>query len=182
MQSVFRPGGVIRMRQFEFHFNNNINDVVLPLAIERFGEDRMILNEKLAAFNRELVSRNKGKCLLYFAYSVPRAAAKLFYCSRVLQLLCPTLLVLFVVRRWICRQPRAVAASPKDRGLLRAAFWIAVLFYFAKTTLVILALMATSRRYVLPAGVFVPALVALLIVRELELIYTARQSHTRGVS
>jgi len=173
MRSVFLGGGVVRMRQWELRFNDNIYQVVFPVACRRYGEDRMVLNEKLSRFNRELILHNKGKCLLYFVYSYPRSAAKLFYCSWILQVLCPMLLVLFPVRLWICRgrAPATTAdGKPERRRVLQMVFWTTLLFYLAKSTLIFLSFTAASRRYILPAGVFVPSLVALLILRELELI------------
>ena len=173
MRSVFPGGGVVHMRQWELRFNDNLNQIVFPVAVRHYGENRMVLNKKLSRFNRELMLHNKGKCLLYFVYSYPRSAAKLFYCSWILQVLCPMLLVLFLVRLWIYRgRPTVPTADkkPERRRVLQMVFWTALLFYLASSTLVFLSFTAASRRYILPAGVFVPSLVALLILRELELI------------
>ena len=182
MQSVFLGGAVVRMRQWELRFNDNIYQVVFPVACRRYGEDRMVLNEKLTRFNRELMLHNKAKCLLYFIYSYPRSVAKLFYCSWIRQVLCPMLLILFAVRLWIYRgrpTPTTPDGKPARRRALQMLFCTALLFYLAKSTLVFLSFTAASRRYMLPAGVFVPSLVALLILRELELI-AARCKGNRG--
>lgn len=176
-QSVFRGGGVIKLRQWELRYCDNINEVVMPLAVRHFGPQQVTLNRELADFSLEVIGLRKGRYLLFLAYSFPRALAKVVYCGRAVQALGALAAVLLAVRvlRFGRRSPAETASeNSAQRGVKLAVFWLAALFLITKTWLVILVVPSISR-HMLPAAVFVPSVLAILVWQELERIRPARR-------
>ena len=92
-----------------------------------------------------------------------RALAKLVYCSWVVQAFGALAVLLTAVRVWKLRRRSPAETAPRDsadRKARLAVFWLAALFLSAKTWVVILVVPSISR-HMLPAGVFVPPLLAI---------------------
>ncbi len=172
IQSVFRGGGVIKLRQWELLYNNNVHRVACRAACRLYGDDRVIVNRRLSDFSKTVIRLNKGKYFLFLIYSLPRAVLRLVYCGWAVKLFGALAALLFAARVCMFRR-RSLEADreehPEDRSLFFAMFWLAVLFFLAKTFLVILVVSAISR-YILPAGVFVPSVLLLWLFHEARLI------------
>ena len=173
-ESVFRGGGVIKLRQWELRYCDNIHEVVMPVADRRYGQDRITRNRELSEFSLKVISLRKAEYLLFLAYSFPRAMAKLVYCGWAVQVFGAAAVLLMAVRFWKFRHPPPAGSAPDDsadRGVKLAAFWLAALFLLANTWVIILVVPSISR-HMLPAGVFVPSALAILIWQELGKIRT----------
>jgi hypothetical protein len=169
---AFKGNGWIDLKQWETNYDIQMQQIVLPVAKRIYGDDHITWNRELASFSREVIGLRKGKYILLYVYSMPRAVAKLLYRSWALQALIPITALLFVIRRWLFRHRPGAAewqTDPRDRGVLLTVFCLAVLYFFVDIGLVLSVLFVDSR-YALPAGIFVPALFALLILRELQMI------------
>jgi len=185
LKSVFRGGGVIRIRQWELQYNDNVWRVAVPAAVERYGNQPVVINEKLSALSHAAIRRRAADYCLFVAYSLPRAVLKYFYFSWAAQILVPIGLALLAVRRYRSRREHQAAAlgdwgpeTPSGR-LLCAAGGTAASFLLAKTSLLVLVICVGSR-YLLPAGVFVPAALALWVYREARRLRANRCTEDTG--
>lgn len=175
MPNAFDGNWRIHLKQWERNYNFNIFIISKPIVRRFYGNDPVTYNREVGAFSLEVIGLRKGKYLQLYAYSCPRAVLKLFGRSLVLQVLVPLTVLLFAVRRWMFRRRRTAAiwdASPQERGVLLAVFLLAFFFFVTKIALV-LAVLFVDSRYALPAGIFVPGLFCLLILRELQMIRSA---------
>lgn len=172
---TFKSAWRIDMKQWERNYDANIQNVAIPIAIQTYGDDRVVWNRKLTAFSHVVIQRRLGKYVQIYVYSLPRAIAKLFGRSWALMMLVPVTVALFVFRRWLFRHRRLTTAwrdDPRSLGVLAAFFWLATVYLFAKIGFVLTVLFVDSR-YALPAGIFVPSLFMLIILRELRQIHFA---------
>jgi hypothetical protein len=175
MQNAFQGGFKVNMRQFEDNYSTNLFSVAIPIAQRLYGGDLVVCNRELAGFARQVIRLRPGKYLLWAAWSVPRAAAKLVYRYWFLWIAVPLLALLFLARRMLDPPPCAAGAVPaySDGGLLICMAWVAMLFFFANEGVQILSGVYGDSRYAVAAGAFVPPLLALFVLRELTLIRAA---------
>lgn len=184
LETVFRGGGVIRIRQWELQYNDNVWRAAVPAATALYGPDPREINDRLASLSNAVIRRRLGPYLLFVAYSFPRALAKYFYCSWTAQVLLVAGLALWGIRRWRARHavgepntPSVPRTSPVD-SVLPALAAAAALLLLAKATLLVLVICVGSR-YILPAGVLVPPALALWVLRAGQgLGTTGRTTHT----
>jgi len=168
LETVFRGGGVIRIRQWELQFNDNVWRAAVPAATALYGRDPRQVNDRLASLSKAVIRLRLGPYLLFVAYSFPRALAKYFFCSWTAQVLLLAGLVLWAIRRRRTRHaaggantPAVPHASPAD-AVLPALAAAAALLLLAKAALLVLVICVGSR-YILPAGVLVPPALALWV-------------------
>lgn len=172
----FQGNWRINLGQWERNCTQNIHHIAPPITASFFGRNRVHINQELAAFGREVILLRKWKYTRLFLCSWPRAVAKLLYRSHPLQLLLPATFAVFLVRRQMFRRRGIKAvwnATIEERGALLAVLWIASSLFVANIALV-LAVLFVDSRYAIPAGAFAPALVGLVLLREIDLIRQAR--------
>jgi hypothetical protein len=181
--SVFRGGWQIDIAQWErTNYNANIYRVAKPAAIRVFGDNHVVWDRELRDFSRHVISLRKWPYLQLYAYSVPRTPAKLLYRSWILQALVPMAILLAIVYRWLCRRRnKTYSLTLHERVGLSLMAHLAILYFCVTMGMVLLILFAESR-YVLPAGIFVPGLFALLILYELKAIHSVRLQPQPGLS
>jgi len=184
LETVFRGGGVIRVRQWELQYNDNVWRAAVPAATAIYGRNPREINDRLAEFSKAVIRRRPGPYLLFVAYSFPRALAKYFYCSWTAQVLLLAGLTLWAIRRRRTRHPVGGANTPDAPrpgpvdAMLPAVAAAAALLLLAKAALLVLVICVGSR-YILPAGVLVPPALALWVLRAGQGLWAAgRTAHT----
>ena len=186
---VFRGNFFANVWQWERNHDRYVYFVVMPAADRLYGDDWVEKNRVLNRFSWEVLRARKLRFAVLFLTSLPWAAVKLLYRSWPLRALLSLLAILLGTRCWMLRRwglsqfghharrgrdenrtvPFGAAPTPVSGYLLAAVFWVAVSLFLMKIAFVLLTIFAEAR-YVLAAGVFVPSLVALLILSELQRI------------
>ncbi len=173
----------VDMKQFEANLSTNVWYICMPLARRFYGNQLAVYNRQLASFSQAVIRLRPGKYLLWAAWSLPWAVAKLAGRFCLLWVAVPALALLFLVRCKIAGMPKRgtkLAAAYNDGGLLAAMTWLAVLFFLAHQGVLVVAGLYCDSRYMVAAGTFVIPLLVLLALREWTLICAARQLHRRG--
>ena len=119
-----------------------------------------------------------GRYLLWAAVSFPRAAVKIFWFEWILWLLVPLAAVSLAVRLWLGRgrggtSDVAAGVFPYPLGLLAA---LTATYFLAYMGLMCLSGTYGDSRLVVPAGVFLPSLLAMVIVVQWEKIGLLRRA------
>ena len=201
MESVFRGGFVVDMRRYEDQFGVNIYDIAVPAAKRLYGDDPLVRDQELARFSRSVMLLKPGKYLLWIANYIPRVVAKIVVFQWIIWLLAPVAILLAVARRrgtrlpgWAprsareglrvatkgacpsgtgapaCRAP--VLGSRNDNSLIfQALLRLAPTYFVAYVLVLCLSGTYADSRIAVPAGVFIPALIALWCVREGRVLY-----------
>lgn len=184
LKSAFAHRWWVDMRAYEDNYSTSIYLIGYPAARKRFGNDPIELNREIARFSREVMVLQRGRYLRWTVFYWPRAAAKVLYRYRILQAAVPATLILLGLNH--CYGRRRWRASPPGAGLCRritpalpAAVLLAVFYFGGSITLLILAGSYADSRLVCPAAVFVPSLVGLILLREVERFRSARASVRR---
>ncbi len=167
MKSVFR-GRYVDMALYERQFSPNIYKIAVPVAKRLYGDDPLTCDDMLARFSRSVISLRMGEYLLWVAYYIPRAVTKIVFFQWIIWLLAPLAAVL-TVARWIAqKRARSRDALPASDTVLslKLAFWVASTYFAAYLLVICLSGTYADSRLVVPAGVFVPALILLCCVRE----------------
>jgi hypothetical protein len=182
MPNAFAGHLWVNMRAYEDNYSPNVWQIALPAARHIYGNDRVQYNNELAAFSRHVIWSEKGKYLLWVAYSYPRAVAKLLYRYWFIWFFGPAAALLFLVRRWKTRSRQIpddshATAAIESRNIhkrhalaIASMLWLAIAYFFCSYTMVILSGVYCDSRYPVAAGAFVPSFIALVILRELDLI------------
>jgi hypothetical protein len=138
---------------------------------------------ELAGFSHEVFHLRKGKWLLWAAQSWPRAVLKIAYRYWILQAAIPLLFLLFVVRRLRCGKQRHFAdelvGAPWNAATLPTVLCLNILYGAAAISVVILSATKEDSRGIVPAGVFLPSLIGLLIPQELRLLVAEQRLRAR---
>ncbi len=177
VQSIFQGKFRVSMKQYDDNCSTNVWRIAMPIGKRLYGDDLGVYNRKLASFSGEVIRRRPGKYLAWAAATFPWAAAKLVRYYWFIWIAVPLLAMLFLVRRkMLGRQARGCGADAAyhDAGLLACMTWFAVLVFLGHQCVLIASGVAIDSRHVVAAGLFVPPLLAFLILRELTLIRTAR--------
>jgi hypothetical protein len=178
MTSAFGPGLRVSLRQYEDNFSRNIYRIAVPAAQRVYGPDPLACNRQLGRFSREVIGLRPGRYLLWAAASFPRAAVKIFWFEWILWLLTPLAAASLVVRLWLGRGRRgtsdvATGVFPYPLGLLAA---LTATYFLAYMGLMCLSGTYGDSRLVVPAGVFLPSLLAMVIVVQWEKIGLLRRA------
>ena len=172
MTAAFGPGLRVSLQQYEANFSGNIYHVALPAARRIYGSDPVACNRQMAHFSREVIGLRKGWYLLWAAESLPRAVMKILWFQWILWVLVPVAVVLPAVRlgMWRRREKRKDIAA----GVIPHVLWLlaalAVAYFLAYMALMCLSGSYGDSRLVVPAGVFLPSLLAMVIVGQWEKI------------
>jgi hypothetical protein len=169
LRSAFGGGMAISMRRYEDQFSVNIYDITIPAAKTIFGTDPVALNHELRKYSRAVLWNNKDRYLLWSIYMLPRTLSKIVYRGWFLWLSLPLFAVLTTVRR---RKFRGATAATALRfpPILTSTCWLTAMFYLGAVSVLITAASYADSRLVMPSALFLPSLMLLLILRELELI------------
>jgi hypothetical protein len=184
MTPAFLGGPYISMRQYEDNYSPNIN-IARAEAKKLFGDNRVVFNRKLRDYSRAVFRLRQGKCLLWAAYMIPRTAAKVPYRCWFLWIFAPLAAFAVILRQRMSRgaaapaapAPRAAPPPPAAAGqaastsrLLAAACFLAALFYLGLVSVLIVGGSYADSRLVVPGAVFVPSVLLLLVLGELQTI------------
>jgi hypothetical protein len=175
---AFGPGLRVSLQQYEANFSGSIYHVAVPMARRVFGSDPVVCNREMARFSREVIGLRKGRYLLWAAESFPRALTKILWFGWIFWVLVPVAAVLAAVRLGMCRRrgkSKDVAAGvvPHVPGWLAA---LAAAYFLAYMALMCLSGSYGDSRLVVPAGVFLPSLLAMVIVGQGERIRLLRRA------
>jgi hypothetical protein len=174
LKPAFPGGWKIDMRAYEDNYSVNIYEIAKPLATRLFGDNQIIRNREMTKFSREVFLLCKGKFAFWAVQYWPRAVMKLAYRYWILWAAVPTVLLLFLVRRWRCRNNRCPSCQTLEdtpfAPLLSALLWLNILYFGMSIPILILSGTYADSRLIVPTGVFLPSLFALLILRELSLL------------
>ncbi len=178
MTPAFGPGLRVSLRQYEDNFSRNIYRIAVPAARGAYGPDPLVCNRQLGRFSREVIGLRPGRYLLWAAASFPRAVVKIFWFDWILWLLAPLAAMSLAARLWLGRgrggmSVVAAGVFPYPVGLLAA---LAATYFLAYMGLMCLSGTYGDSRLVLPAGVFLPSLLAMLIVGQWEKIGLLRRA------
>jgi hypothetical protein len=179
LKPAFPGGWRVDMRSYEDNFSLNIYSIAEPASKRFFGEDAIVRNREMARFSREVMWLRKGKFLLWAAQYWPRAVMKVTYRYWILQGAVPITLILFAIDRYRHRYRRRSsldvpwARNNLDRIVLPSLLWINLLYFGTSISVLILSGTYADSRLIVPAAVYLPSLVGLLILRELKAIRSA---------
>jgi hypothetical protein len=164
------------LRRCEDNYSTNIYRIALPTAKGMYGDNQVVVNRKLADFARQVIARRKARYLLWVASGPPRAAAKVLAFGWINWILLPlaaaaALLGIGRVRSASSRGrlSAALAWAAALPGVVWALGWLAVLFFCFMVALFCVSGTYMDSRIVVPAGVFLAPLLALIILHELTL-------------
>ena len=175
---AFGPGLRVSLRQYENNFSIDIYRVALPVARRFYGSDPLACNRQLSRFSREVIGLRKGRYLLWAAATVFRAAEKIVRFGWILWVLVPAAALSLAAGLWkgpARRGTSDVAAGgfPHAVGLLAA---LAATYFLAYMGVICLSGTYADSRLVVPAGVFLPSLLAMVIVGQGEKIGLLRRA------
>ncbi|MEI6646574.1 MAG: hypothetical protein WCP12_11110 [bacterium] len=175
LKAAFPEGWLVDMRAYEDNYSPNIYFIALPSAKRLFGEEVIIRNRKMADFSREVMGLQKRKCLMWAIQYWPRALLKVMYRYWILQISIPLLSLLFIIHRFKWYQsiqscPEKMQLNNPDKSVLSALLWINALYFGSAVSVLILSGTYADSRLIVPTAVFLPSLVGLLILQELQSI------------
>ena len=177
MTPAFGPGLYVNLGQYEANFACDLYRIALPTVRRFCGPELAACNRELTDFSREVIGLRKGRCLLWVVESVPRALMKILWFEWILWLLAPWQLG-WAARLWLGARARwdeccCGRRFPLSRRLARV---LAATYFLADMGLMCLSGTYGDSRLVLPAGVFLPSLLAMLIVGQWEKIGLLRRA------
>ena len=177
LKPAFRDGWLVDMRAYEDNYAVNIYLIAKPAALRLFGDEAIVRNREMVRFSRKVMELRKGKFLLWAAQYWPRAVLKVGYRYWILQAAIPITLILFAIRRYKSRDGNRSSqdvSRPTYMGpsMLPALLWLNVLYFVASISVLILSGTYADSRLIVPSAVFMPSLVGLFILRELQAIFS----------
>jgi hypothetical protein len=179
LKPAFPGGWRVDMRAYEDNFPVNTYFIAVPAAKRIFGDDTILRNREMVRFSREVVGLRRGNFLLWAVQYWPRAVMKVAYRYWILQAAIPATCILFVIRRYRRRYPHCFlphvswALNDLNTTVLPALLWLNLLYFGALISVLILSGLCADSRLIVPAAVYLPSLVGLLILRELQAICSA---------
>jgi hypothetical protein len=166
-----KPPGYYEMHE---NFNNVLWTAVAPAAHELYGNDDVLVNERLSELSREIIRLRPWAYVRWLLPAGKHGVAQLFeyaFLDRPGLLLLTALTVCQVML--IARRRREPEATPLSAAAgayyfeLHAVLLIALAFAAAKLALVILV-EPPIHRYVAAAAIFLPMWPALLLINRLN--------------
>jgi hypothetical protein len=179
MHGAFSGRYYMNLRQYEDNFCKNIYQVAVPIAKRIYGDDNVLFNNELTAFSKSVVWLHKKQYMIWMAESLPRAAAKLLYRYWFIWLFLPATVLLAVFRWMKMRQKgKRLVLTPNynTHFAVNSMLWLAVSYFFCSEMVVIASGTYGDSRFTVAAGVFVPSLIALIMLREFDLLGRIRQT------
>jgi hypothetical protein len=175
LKPAFPGGWWVDMRAYEDNYDVNIYIIAKPAAKRLFGEDAIVQNREMANFSREVMGLRKSKWILWAAQYWPRAMMKVAYRYWILQAAIPIMLFFVAIRcyrhRYGNRSSRSVSSAINlNTIVLPALLWLNLFYFGAAISVLILSGTYADSRLIVPAAVYLPSLVGLLILRELQAI------------
>jgi hypothetical protein len=167
---AFGPGMRVSMSQYEANFSDNIYKIAKPNAYRFYGADPVVANRELTAFSRAVIGLRKEQFVLWSGATILRAMAKVVCFEWIMPPLLAVAAVSFLVRRRFARGRTAgvtkVSSLLRDASLLPTMALLAVLYFLAYIAVICLSGSYADSRLVVPAGIFCPSLLLLVIAYE----------------
>lgn len=144
----------------EAMFNPTVWEMAVPAGKERYGDDEVALNQALTSLSHQVLSIRRKEYVRWLLWNLNHARQQLIQLTAFDKGTLIAALLFLVAHLWSLKRPViSAAASEIEHRERHILLWLALLFAAGKTALVILVEPANDR-YMTPAMVLFPAVIA----------------------